>query len=371
MTMTSVERHITKARIALLTDHPFFGSLAMRLRMVEDASIPTMATNGKDIRYNPEFTMNLPIDEVKGVLAHEVMHCALAHHARRGERNPENWNIAADYAINPLLIGAGLKLPSSALVNSQYAGLSAEEIYTRLPPPPPGGGGGFGAVEDGTDDNGQQASPAELEQQAQTWKIAAQAVEAACKRQGTMPAGVDRALDNAKAQTVDWRSVLRRFVVQSLSADSTWARPNRRFVGQGLYLPGIKREAMGGFVVWIDTSGSVGGQELADFTGEVTSLVAECSPAYVVVGYADAAVHNVERFDKGEPLVFKPAGGGGTDFRPAFNWVADQDERPAGIIYLTDMMGTFPAEAPDTPTLWVTNSHVDTAPFGEVVRMLP
>lgn len=368
--MTPIEKAITKARINLITQQPFFGSLIMRLPMVVDNNQPSMCTDGRTIRYNETFAAGLSPDELCGVLAHEVMHPALGHHARRGDRDPQNWNRAADYAINPLLRAAGLTLPADALDDPAYHGMSAEEIYGKLPPPPPGGGGGgFGEVVDGTDEDGDPASPAELEQSAQDWKIAAQAVESACKRQGNMPAGVQRALDLAKQATVDWKSVLRRFIVQQLPAEVSWSRANRRFVGQGLYLPGIRKENMGGFCVFIDTSGSIDQNQLAEFGAEVSAMVAECRPAWVEIGYADAKLHNIRRFGPGDPLVFEAAGGGGTDFRPAFEHVAKLDEQPAAVLYLTDMYGYFPSQEPDVPTLWVSNSTIDTAPFGEVVRM--
>ena len=90
-----------------------------------------MATDGRRIVYNPQFVRQLKPAELEGVVAHEVMHCALAHHCRRGSRNPQIWNQAADYAINPLLLSAGIALPAGVLVNPEFANLSAEEIYAR------------------------------------------------------------------------------------------------------------------------------------------------------------------------------------------------------------------------------------------------
>ncbi|MGA2964414.1 MAG: hypothetical protein ABSD96_22355, partial [Candidatus Korobacteraceae bacterium] len=102
---------IRKARTSLLLDHPFFGSLLFRLKSEEDRSIPTMATNGVVLRYNPAFVDTLNAATLAGVLAHEVMHPALQHHTRRAKRDPRRWNEACDYAINPLLLDAGLSLP--------------------------------------------------------------------------------------------------------------------------------------------------------------------------------------------------------------------------------------------------------------------
>ena len=107
---TPLERKLTKARTQLLLNQPFFGSLCLRLKLVP-GDVPTMATNGKLILYNCGFVESLTPAELEGVLAHEVMHCALAHHCRRGSRDPRLWNEAADFAINPIVLNNGLALP--------------------------------------------------------------------------------------------------------------------------------------------------------------------------------------------------------------------------------------------------------------------
>ena len=119
----------TQARTTLLLDHPFFGSLLFRLKGREQRSIPTMATDGVSLYYNPEFVDTLNSATLAGVLAHEVMHPALQHHLRRSKRDPRRWNEACDYAINPLLLDAGLSLPDGVLVDQRFRGMSAEQIY--------------------------------------------------------------------------------------------------------------------------------------------------------------------------------------------------------------------------------------------------
>jgi hypothetical protein len=126
---TPAAERIRKARTALLLDHPFFGSLLFRLKGEECRSIPTMATNGVVLRYNPAFVDTLNAATLAGVLAHEVMHPALQHHTRRVKRDPRRWNEACDYAINPLLLDAGLSLPDDVLVDPRFRGMSAEQIY--------------------------------------------------------------------------------------------------------------------------------------------------------------------------------------------------------------------------------------------------
>src|SRR5713101_1334995 len=127
----STERKLTRARTQLLLNQPFFGSLCLRLKL-EPGPVPTMATDGKRILYNPAFVDSLKPSEIEGTFAHEVMHCALGHHCRRGTRDRQVWNEAADLAINPILIGNRFTLPSGALIDPAFDNLSAEEIYSRL-----------------------------------------------------------------------------------------------------------------------------------------------------------------------------------------------------------------------------------------------
>ncbi len=112
-----------------MLDHPFFGSLLFRLKGRESRSIPTMATDGVSLYFNPDFVDTLNSATLAGVLAHEVMHPALQHHVRRSGRDPMRWNEACDYAINPLLLDAGLSLPNGVLVDHRFRGMSAEQIY--------------------------------------------------------------------------------------------------------------------------------------------------------------------------------------------------------------------------------------------------
>jgi predicted metal-dependent peptidase len=123
---------IQKARTALLLDHPFFGSLLFRLGGQQSGSIQTMATDGVSLFYNPAFVETLNAAELAGVLAHEVMHPALQHHTRRGDRDRKRWNMACDYAINPILLDAGLSLPKDVLIDYRFRGMSAERIYNLI-----------------------------------------------------------------------------------------------------------------------------------------------------------------------------------------------------------------------------------------------
>src|SRR5215467_7768883 len=127
----NLQHKLTRARTQLLLNQPFFGTLCLRLKLIS-GPVPTMATDGRRIVYDPAFVNSLPPAELEAVLAHEVLHCALGHHCRRGQRDPRLWNEAADLAINPLLVANGFSLPAGALIDPDFDNLSAEEIYARL-----------------------------------------------------------------------------------------------------------------------------------------------------------------------------------------------------------------------------------------------
>jgi predicted metal-dependent peptidase len=413
---SAIERKLTRARTQLLLNQPFFGTLCLRLKLVP-GELPTMATDGRRIVYDPAFVDELTPDELEAVLAHEVLHCALGHHCRRGVRDPRLWNEAADLAINPILIGNGFTLPAGALLDPSFNDLSAEEIYARLSrrsrvesnpasdqdqhptmasrteagqgpqeqqsrtrststPGAVGNGvrrqspgpGGFGEVWDATDDQGSRASQVENSRQQQEWNIAAEQAMRSANSCGREPANLARPISENRQSTQDWRAILREFVAATSPCDYCWTPPNRRYVASGLYLPSVERAGVGTIVVAVDTSGSIGEEELAQFAGEINAISDEAKPAAIHIVYCDAAVQSIQQFGPSEPVELEPRGGGGTDFRPVFEWVEVNQIAPACLIYLTDLCCRSYPQAPEYPVLWVTDSR-RTAPFGETIRI--
>jgi predicted metal-dependent peptidase len=416
---------LIKTRVRLVLGHAFFGTLSLRLKLVA-GNLPTMATDGSRIVYNPSFVDGLTPAELEGTLAHEVMHCALGHQCRRGERDPELWNRAADFAINPLLLANGFTLPAGALLDPAFDNLSAEEIYARLfqaggggeaqnqadqqgtggggtsdggPGTPdtgtpeashsvlhspalkhtggpgdqplgtaPARAGGFGEVWDATDEEARPASPAEMRRQEHEWAIAAEQALRAAKACGSEPAVVERPLTENRQSQQDWRAILRDFVSATAPADYRWMPPNRRHIASGLYLPSVERRGVGKIVIAVDTSGSIGRLELEQFAGEISAIADEVQPEAIHVVYCDAAVQSAQQFGPAESVRLEPKGGGGTDFCPAFEWVAENAITPACFIYLTDLCCDSYPEPPEYPLLWVTDSR-RIAPFGETIRI--
>jgi predicted metal-dependent peptidase len=404
--LSSVVR-IQKARTTLLLDHPFFGTLLFRLGAQACSAITTMATDGVSLYFNPQFVETLSAAEIAGTLAHEVMHPALQHHTRRGGRNPRRWNMACDYAINPMLLDAGLTLPKDVLLDNRFRGMSAERIYNLLQeeeqnqslssdadtesqddsadsggssngsdsgsseenvnePRAPQTPGGIGQVLDAPEPEiGEGNTVAE---QARDWQIAVEQAENIAKLAGKLAAGVMRSLEAAESAGVDWRELLRHTWSETIPADYSWTRPNRRHVWNGLYLPGVVCEGVGEICIAVDCSGSINARQLGLFEAEVRSILAGQQPRFVHVLYFDTDVQKVETYRAGQPVKLAPVGGGGTDFRPCFRWVEEQGITPQTLVFLTDLCGTFPNDVPPYPVLWASTDK-RTVPFGQVIPM--
>ena len=328
---TAATTRIQKGRTTLLLDHSFFGSLLFRLKGRETSSVKTMATDGISLFYNPDFVATLSAPELNGVLAHEVLHPALQHHLRRGDRNPARWNKACDFAINPLLVDAGLTLPKDVLIDNRFRGMSAERIYNLLEeegedgtrqlsedpqesstessngnggaerePSAPETPGGFGQVLDAPESD--DADGKNAEEQARDWQIAVEQAETISKLAGKLPAGLERSLEGAEEARVDWRELLRRAWSETTPADYSWMRPNRRHVWQGLYLPSVQREGVGEVVIFVDCSGSINARQLSLFEAEVRSILEGQRPEHVYVVYFDACVHKVDIYETGQRI---------------------------------------------------------------------
>lgn len=177
---------MTRARSALVLDHPFFGSLALRLKFKEDPSCRDLWTDGKTLGYNPLYASTLPAEKLVAAQAHEILHLACGHHVRRKDRDETLWNRACDYAVNHILLEAGFSLPEGFLHKPEYGEMPVDEIYallTRLQDEEthggaseavetaPGGGGeasGSMRMDDGQENDGDTSINGSAEKQAES-----------------------------------------------------------------------------------------------------------------------------------------------------------------------------------------------------------
>ena len=431
--MDAIRRKIVRARTGLLLEHPFFGSLCLRMEPREDPGCATAWTDGRTLAYNPGYVAGLRDEQVRGLMAHTVMHPACQHHTRRRGRDHDLWNMACDHAINWILLEAGIALPPKYLDDPAFHGLSADEIYAELhthraeearPSPAVGEGEADGEVEwdgletssgegedlgdDGASASGEagggesgdgsdQGDPAEDgsertgdpggsgevrdgERQSEggasdesgadeQWELAlAQAAQQA-RESGDLTGGLERLIREVLAPELDWRELLARYVADRARDDYAWTPPNKRFLGMDVILPSLSNRKLPEVVLAIDTSGSVTEAEMARFGAELSGLL-ETFETTVHVVYCDCEVKGAETFDRsGLPIDIAPQGGGGTDYRPAFDWVDGQGLDPACLIYLSDLeCSRFPGHEPGYPVLWARVGRTGTVPpFGDVI----
>ena len=365
MTINAQAAHkLTVARSQLILSQPFFGMLALRLRLVERADIKTLAVDGKNVFYNPDFVLSLTDTLCRSAMAHEVMHCVFDHITRCGAREPKKWNYAGDYVINQLLHDAGFEIGEGWLLDARYKGMHADEVYSLLPDNPENNGKGQGPLDEMMPGGDGTSSAAD----ATEWKIATIQAAAAAKAVGKLPGSLQRFVEDSTRPQVDWRDRLRRFMTQTNKDDYSWARPNRRYLSAGLYLPGLYSENMGPVVVGIDTSGSIDDKTLQAFGGEIRALVQAVRPSEVHIVYCDAEVNHVDVFSPYDEMKFAPHGGGGTAFKPVFDYVVEKNLKPECLVYLSDLYGDHHFTPPDFPTLWCCTTN-ETASFGDTIRI--
>jgi predicted metal-dependent peptidase len=424
--MTSpVETKLAAARTRLILEHPFIGALLMHLPFEASSPVrcPTLATDARRLYFNPGYFAGLTLAETQFVLAHEALHCALAHFARRSHRVRKRWDVACDHAVNLILIQEGMRPPPGVLANADFVGLTAEEIYPLIPPdtaeaPLDGhlfdhAGAGRGdaegrslraraeemapsgapveppqeasrsASDDGWDDAGDagrcsvpgdEARPVgdrrsgDLEALAQRWQSRFAAAAHAAMQAGRLSNTLARSLEHLIQPRMPWQALLARFLVSVARDDYSFRRSSRR-EGDAV-LPRLASGELNVFLV-IDTSGSIGEEELREFASEINALKGQVRANLVLHACdqqlsADGPWH----FAPWEPVTLPAtlSGGGGTRFTPVFEWIEREQQRPDVLVYFTDALGEFPQEAPSYPVIWLVKGRAE-VPWGERVQL--
>jgi predicted metal-dependent peptidase len=363
-------------RAAWLTREPFLARLVLQLDIVAviDDRLPTAATDGCSIFVSVPFILGLSAQDRRFVLAHEAWHCALAHLPRRNGRDPARWNVAADHEVNALLREQGLALPEDAIWFHQWDGLAAEEVYRRLPL----GSWDRGARADVHElaglGNGLDSDPdlCPVEHGFASWPPRLRAVvETAGRTGGRIPGSLMRRMAETGRPALPWQDILARFVGCLRAPARGWSRPSRRALAAGLILPGPTRERPS-LAVAIDASGSCW-EDLPRFLAELRGAVAAAQGASLRLLLFDAVVQGDETVGLdllADPQRLKIRGGGGTDFRPVFDRLANSGGTIDGLVVLTDGFGDAPAMPPPYPVLWVlTPEGASPAPWAHCLRL--
>ncbi|HUW51712.1 MAG TPA: VWA-like domain-containing protein [Sulfuricella sp.] len=414
--MANIETKLAAARTRLILDKPFLGALVLRLPMIaaDPKWCQTTATDARSFYYNPDYIDALSLEETQFVLAHEALHCALSHFARRQHRVKLRWDVACDHAVNPLLIKDGLKPPPGTLMLDSFEGMTAEEIYpcidenntdqpmdqhiydgadvdaesngqqqgdeqreggrgnTPRPDEAQAGGSPEGAQQKQDSENGapqpQPLSAGEREALAAQWQQRLAGAAQQAQQAGKLHGLLARMVGELIQPKLPWRMLLARYMTQVARDDFSYMRPSRR-EGQ-MILPSL-HSAQAEIVVALDTSGSVGSAEMDEFLAEINALKGQVR--------ARATLHACDaELAKDGPWLFEPweefklprefPGGGGTDFRPVFAWVERQGRSPDLLLYFTDAEGDFPKAEPPYPVIWLVKGKAP-VPWGQRIQL--
>jgi predicted metal-dependent peptidase len=377
------DEKMSRCRTRLVLDHPFFASVGLQLEIREDKDkelpFETMGTDGKEIIWSRGFVEKCDTDEVLGVLAHEILHVVLLHPFRRGKRDQLIWNLAADFAVNLMLADCQFKMPKGGLYDAKFAGWESEKIYEYLIKNAKRYESMLKAFGQGEGNVGQvmdypsNGSEAEMKAGEQTQQIEnAKAAQAAMRRQGNLPAGLKRLLEELNQPRVNWKEALSQFIETTSKCDYTWELPNPKYVGNSIYLPTVKSPEIGMIVNLIDGSGSISHDELKEEVSEIKGILAAYEKMELQITFFDTkAMPFQEITDDTDINKLKIEAGGGTDFRCGFKQMEKEQLEPICIIVFTDgECDSFPKN-PEIPVLWLLtyNNKRFKPPFGDVIIM--
>jgi predicted metal-dependent peptidase len=315
-----VREKLITARVGLLLRASFFGNLATRLKLVNaDEWCPTAATDGRNFYYNTRFVNMLRPKEIEFLFGHEVLHCVYDHFGRRGDRDPQLWNIANDYCVNADLVKhrVGEKITSvPCLHDSKYDGKSSEEVYDilyenaekinindlinklldeHMDGDDEGAGSGEGDDKDGK--GRPRLSASDKAKIRDEIKEAVLAAAAASDGAGNLPAGVKRIIQDMTEPKMNWRELLRMQLESTIKSDYTWMRGSRRGWHMDAVMPGMKNDQMIDIAISIDASGSMSEAILKDVLSETAGIMEQFPSYRIHVVSFDTEVYNPQQFD--------------------------------------------------------------------------
>jgi len=420
------EEKLHTAMTGLRRNVPFFSVQILQKPLKLAWEVSTLFTNGKNIKVGVKWILDTSMWEVESGLVHEKFHDNLLHYMRRGNRDFETFNEAADIVVNYNMRQAGFQIGADWLYDEHLGKLNVHQVYEVLwarkqeeaknqkePPPqpeqgPPSQGQGppqpgqghpqpgqghpqpgqgqgqtnttpqktkyFGEVQDMPSGQGEDIAPSEEEIRAaeQDEKMSMTIAMNTAKRMGKLPGHLERIVTVRIKGELSWREAVASWCAVNKFDDYSWKRPNSKYVLYGYYLPTLHNEVIDNILVFCDTSGSINQKMLTEMISDIHELMSTFNIQNMKVGYVDSELYQpLEEWSVDSECKPNPVGGGGTDFRPGFTWVKENDEHPVGIIYLTDgQCSRFPLEEPDCPVCWVIIDGMTEdfkPPFGECV----
>jgi predicted metal-dependent peptidase len=396
MAKLTAEQRIEKCHVKLMRHKQFclFSGLFMVGKVVVDETTPTARTNGVNVSYGREFVDSLNDKQLAFLILHENMHKAYRHlqvWEKLWKKNPQLANMACDYVINLQIrdydpSGQDVEMPTDTdgealgCIDEKYRGMDAHQVFLLLEKEQQEQGGGSGGAQ-GMDEhdweNAQEGTPEEQEQ-------VAKEIEGAL-RQGAILAGkmggnVSREMQDLLTPKVNWKDALRDFVKTSTQGkdQTTWRRLHKRYIGMDIIMPSTYDEKVGSIVVAVDTSGSIGNAELAQFLSEVKCICDEVSPEKIDLLYWDTNVAGHETYMGAELASLtettQAKGGGGTSPECVPHYMKKESLNPECVIMLTD--GYIDRQDPNDwqigkPIMWCIkgNPHFSVDVVGKVVHV--
>jgi len=417
---------VIKARTQMIYRQRFYSCLALNLEPKESPAAASTAFEGKSYFYNADYILGLTEGQRMGSWAQAVTGCVYKHPMRRKWRDPRRWSLACAYVINHDVLSAGFELPPGSVTDAKYLGMSAEQVYEMLdeqdeqskPKPPEQGGdetapkkgggggkpdekgddgegesdgdgeggqgqggrtpqqehdpGGAGEVLDATDHtdvNGNKEASDEWDKNVRAAMAVAKAANA-----GSVPGELERIYKTLTEPRIDWRDVTRIWAQNSMRKDTSWSRPDKRYLPRKIYLPGKVSDRPHRLAVIGDTSGSMTPRLWSELATEIKAMVDEGVADEVYVIYTDTKFQGVDIFEAYDELKLNPKGGGGTHFKAVWEWLEQNVDDVAGVIFFTDLLTLDFGLDPGCPVLWAVHGDkrryaglASKAPFGDTV----
>ena len=358
----------TKAKIQLMSrpDSVFFTTVCFSLKHVWSEQVPTAATDGKQILFNPKFFMSLTAEERVFLMLHETMHVAYMHcdPARYAQfPNQAKAGKAADYVINLQLVERGFKMPACGLLDRQYANMSWEQVYALLPDCPP----------DDFPKLGKDLLPCEGDPEQLVRDIQDILVRASIQskmdgdKPGTIPGDIEIFLNGLLNPKLPWNRILQRYMDTFSKDDYSFRKPNRRFFPK-FHMPCLYSERLMNLAIAVDTSGSVSDSDFQAFVTEVASILRMMKPEKITLLQFDTAIKSVDELSGIQDLMHcKFTGRGGTLINPVLEWA--NEHKPQLLMVFSDGEFNFSSTTTKSQTLWIVHNNAGfNAPFGKTIH---
>jgi len=376
------EKSLKKAKLNLMTmpNTVFFTTILFSLKQEFTTKVPTAAVDGVNLYINPFFWKGLNPDTQIGLLLHEIMHVALDHLTRVGERNPSIWNVAGDHVINLLLYESNYKLPEGALRDNQFKGLTTEEVYKRVFEEEENKNGGpLGKTFVVTSSNGNGLQPNDVlspkgkqENKKVKDQITDIVLRAATQAQvagapGSIPGEVAVQIQERINPKLPWNVILQNYLTEFAKDDYSLRRPNKKFLP--FYLPSLYSEAIPNLSIAVDCSGSVSDAEFSHFIREIDKIKETLNPKKISVVSFDTKISKVVTLSESESIFknIKFVGRGGTRIGPVMKWA--EDHLPDLMIIFTDGYFSPVKIKKNVPVIWIIHNNSGfTSEFGKIIH---